>query len=94
MNAPLHGSNRDAFDIADYEIPRMAYSGAAREGWNFRVGDTGGVAQFVSKSAQARAQNQSDAGAKASTRQNGLRCMVGVGEFVEISQNWLLAFCP
>jgi hypothetical protein len=86
MDAALHSSNGDACKVADYEISGVTDGGAARESGNLDVWYVDSMMELVREPAEAGAEDDSDACAKWGVRQNGLRGVFGVEEFVEVDQ--------
>jgi hypothetical protein len=86
MNAALHSRDRNTCKVADYKISGVTDGGAAREGRNLDVGYADSIMELVGESAEAGAEDESNAWAKWRARQNGLRGVIGVEEFVEVDQ--------
>src|SRR5215472_9649460 len=86
MDAALHSSDGDACQVADHEISGVTDGGAARESGNLDVGYADSMMELVGEPAEAGAEDESDACAKWRARQNGLRGVFGVEEFVEVDQ--------
>jgi hypothetical protein len=70
MDAALHPRNGNCSHFSDDELPRVANGGRLREAWNFRVGNFGGISEFVRETAKAGTQDEGNLGTQLRLRKN------------------------
>src|SRR5271165_7083054 len=73
MYAAPHDRQRNILQLADNQLARVAERGAHGEKRDVAIGDTVGIPQFVSETAQPGAQKQRDARTKRGAREDELR---------------------
>src|SRR5204862_3317376 len=60
MNAALHAGDRDAVDVAEYQLASVADGSGTGKVRDFRVRNSGSLGEFVGESAEAGAKHERD----------------------------------